>query len=143
MGSRSIQHDIRWRALTYNRILRDKLPKRLTATPRERNWLVRLGSKFGLVIKDPVSLVTPRTFARWVAGSGPGSRAKPASARRPGRPRTASATPFSPPLNAAGGVVIACRTHHPLEFGILAERVEIRIGIDQVEAEAGPESRRE
>jgi putative transposase len=72
-----------------NRILREKLPRCITVTPRERNRLVRLGTKLGAAIKGLITIVTPRTFARWVAGTDPGSRAKPVSARKLGRPRTA------------------------------------------------------
>ena len=69
-----------------NRILRDKLPKRLTVTARERHRLVRLGTRLGSAIRDLVTIVTPRAFARWVAG---GRSPKPRAAKRkPGRPRT-------------------------------------------------------
>ena len=37
-----------------NRILRDKLPKRLTVTARERHRLVRLGTRLGSAIRDLV-----------------------------------------------------------------------------------------
>jgi putative transposase len=71
-----------------NRILRDKLPKRLTVTKQERNRLVKLGKGLGSAIKDLITIVSPRTFARWMAGD-----KKPVSAkkeeRKPGRPRTA------------------------------------------------------
>lgn len=72
-----------------NRILRDKLPKRLTVTPRERNRLVKLGSRLGSAIRDLITIVTPRAFCRWVAATrGDKTTAKP-SGRKPGRPRTA------------------------------------------------------
>ncbi len=72
-----------------NRILRSKLPKRLTVTPRERNRLVKLGSRLGSAIKDLITIVTPRAFCRWVAVErGDKTTAKP-SGRKPGRPRTA------------------------------------------------------
>jgi putative transposase len=49
------------------RILRDKLPKRLTVTPRERSRLVKLGSRLGSAIKNLITIVTPRAFCRSVA----------------------------------------------------------------------------
>ena len=51
-----------------NCILRDKLPAQVKVTPRERSRLVRLGSKLGTAVRDLITIVTPRTFARWVAG---------------------------------------------------------------------------
>jgi putative transposase len=47
-----------------NRVLRDRLPARLTVTPRERARLVRLGRPLGTAINDFITLVTPRTFTR-------------------------------------------------------------------------------
>jgi putative transposase len=71
-----------------NKILRDKLPKRLTVTARERNRLVKLGAKLGSAIKDLITIVTPRAFRRCLAADrGEKSTAKK-SARKPGRPRT-------------------------------------------------------
>jgi putative transposase len=71
-----------------NRVLRDKLPRRLTVTARERARLVRLGTRLGPAIKDLITIVTPRAFARWAAAErGEQTTAKP-SGRKPGRPRT-------------------------------------------------------
>jgi len=70
-----------------NQILRDKLPKRITVTPCERARLVKLGTALGGALKDLITIVSPRTFARWVSGAN--ARAKSAPARKPGRPRTA------------------------------------------------------
>jgi len=69
-----------------NRVLRDRLPKRITLTPRERNRLVKAGRPLGSAIKDLITIVSPRTFLRWAKGSRhtPNHRT-----RRPGRPRTA------------------------------------------------------
>jgi putative transposase len=47
-----------------NRILRDKLPRRITVTPRERTRLVKLGTALGGALKDLIGIVSPRTFAR-------------------------------------------------------------------------------
>ncbi len=48
-----------------NRILRDKLPKRVICTPGERQRLVKLGKPLGSAVKDLITIVTPRSFARW------------------------------------------------------------------------------
>jgi putative transposase len=69
-----------------NKILRGKLPKRITVTIQERRRLVQLGKRLGSVAKELISIVTPRTFARWLNG---GTRRAKAPARKPGRPRTA------------------------------------------------------
>ena len=65
-----------------NRILRSKLPKRISVTPAERARLVKLGSRLGPALKELITIVHPRTFARWVSGWQ--SKSKP---RKPGRPR--------------------------------------------------------
>jgi putative transposase len=65
-----------------NRILRDKLPKRITVTPAERAKLVKLGIRLGSAIKELITIVHPRTFARWVSAGSTG--VKP---RKRGRPR--------------------------------------------------------
>jgi putative transposase len=70
-----------------NEILRSKLPKIVTVSPKERNRLVRLGRRIGSAINQLISIVSPRTFLRWLNADGrePKRRASP---RRPGRPRT-------------------------------------------------------
>ena len=67
-----------------NRILRDKLPKRITVTPAERSRLVTLGTKLGSAIKEVITIVHPQTFARWVRGVNSGK--KPRKAGRPRKP---------------------------------------------------------
>jgi putative transposase len=67
-----------------NEILRSKLPKRITVTPRERQRLLKFGRPLGTAIKHLVTIVSPRTFARWLKGDEPGARVR----RGPGRPRT-------------------------------------------------------
>jgi putative transposase len=71
-----------------NRILRDKLPKRLTVTPRERARLVRLGVRLGTAVKDLITVVTPPAFSRWVAAARGDESTGKKSTRKPGRPRT-------------------------------------------------------
>src|SRR5438132_2754309 len=51
-----------------NRILRGKLPQRITVTPRERQRLLRFGRAVGAAIKELITIVSPRTFARWLSG---------------------------------------------------------------------------
>jgi putative transposase len=70
-----------------NRILRDRLPKSLVVTARERQRLLRFGRPLGTAIKDLITIVTPRTFARWVREVAGLTVRR--SRRAPGRPRTA------------------------------------------------------
>jgi len=76
-----------------NRILREKLPDRITVTNRERARLLKLGKKIGSALKDLISIVSYRTFTRWAASDSEKADAdKPAakkSTRKPGRPKTA------------------------------------------------------
>jgi putative transposase len=44
-----------------NRILRDRLPKRIVCTPGERQRLVKLGKPLGSAIEDLITIVTPRS----------------------------------------------------------------------------------
>jgi putative transposase len=75
-----------------NRILRRKLPKRLSMTPQERQTLLRLGKPLGAALKDLSSIVSPRTFARWASGeTQAAARTGTAPAAKPGRPRTPEA----------------------------------------------------
>jgi putative transposase len=67
---------------TENRILRSKLPKRIDVTPAERAKLVKLGVRLGSAIKELITIVHPRTFARWISEGKSGK--KP---RKRGRPR--------------------------------------------------------
>jgi putative transposase len=53
---------------TENRILRNKLPKRIEVTPAEGAKLVKLGKRLGSKIKEVISIVSPRTFLRWANG---------------------------------------------------------------------------
>jgi putative transposase len=75
-----------------NRILRSKLPERITVTPQERARLVKLSRAVGTAIRELVTIVSPRTFARWVAGTkGTGAKSgRAAPTAKPGRPRTES-----------------------------------------------------
>ncbi len=55
--------------LEENKILRSKAPQRISLTPRERNRLVKFGKAVGPAIKEVITIVSPRTFARWVNGT--------------------------------------------------------------------------
>jgi putative transposase len=70
-----------------NRILRSRLPKCITVTARERNRLVKLGKRLGSAINELITIVTPRSFARWVVGDRIPKRRR--IDRKSGRPRTA------------------------------------------------------
>jgi putative transposase len=69
-----------------NRLLRDRLPKRLRVTVQERRRLIKLGRPLGSAMRHLVTIVTPRTFARWLKGERQRATAK--RQRKPGRPRT-------------------------------------------------------
>ena len=69
-----------------NRVLRSKLPKRVICTPAEKRRLVKLGKPLGPAIKELITIVTPRTFARWASDAGKKKKYQPK--RKPGRPRT-------------------------------------------------------
>jgi len=65
-----------------NRILRAKLPDRISTTPEERSRLLRFGVPLGDAVEGLISIVKPETFARWVR-KGPGRR----RVGKTGRPR--------------------------------------------------------
>ena len=82
-------HDELIRQIQYlkveNEMQRGKLPKHITITPAERARLLKFGKPVGPAIKELISIVHPRTFARWLANEkNPGD--KPLAKR--GRPRT-------------------------------------------------------
>lgn len=64
-----------------NRILRGKLPKRITVTLAERAKLVKLGLRLGPAIKKLIAIVHPQSFARWIRemkrGRTPGKAGRP------------------------------------------------------------------
>jgi putative transposase len=67
-----------------NRILRSRLPERISTTPGERSRLLRFGKPLGAAVRPLITIVSPDTFMRWVREQGTVS--KPAKV---GRPRTA------------------------------------------------------
>jgi putative transposase len=68
-----------------NRILRDKLPKRITVTLREKQRLLKFGKKLGNALKDLISIVSYRTFCRWLGTKGSKKRSRQAG--RPKKPQ--------------------------------------------------------
>ncbi len=61
----------------------------MAVTPAERQRLVRLGRPLGAKVKDLVTIVSPRTFARWLSGATRAPAKTTAdTGRKPGRPRT-------------------------------------------------------
>ena len=68
-----------------NKILRSKLPKRIAVTPKERRRLLKFGEPLGAAIKELMTIVSPRTFARWASGEKRTGRTGP---KKVGRPRT-------------------------------------------------------
>jgi putative transposase len=69
-----------------NALLRARLPKRITVTPQERATLLRYGAPLGRAIKSLITIVTPRTFARWLQGEEQAERKR--KAKGPGRALT-------------------------------------------------------
>src|SRR5262245_6444092 len=69
-------------------VLRAKLPARITITARERQRLLKFGTKLGKAIHQIVTIVTPGTFLRWIREDKRAGRRKLPVARR-GRRRTA------------------------------------------------------
>lgn len=65
-----------------NDILRGRLPKSVSVTPKERARLLKFGKPLGSAIQHLISIVSPRTFMRWVSDAKKSK--KPA---QPGRPR--------------------------------------------------------
>jgi putative transposase len=68
-----------------NEILRSRLPRAVRTTPHERRRLLKLGRPLGSAIKDIVTIVSPKTFAKWASGD---LKAKPKVLLKTGRPRT-------------------------------------------------------
>jgi putative transposase len=68
-----------------NRILRGKLPGRITVTHKERQRLIKFGRGLGTAIRELITIVSPRTFARWLSGE----TVRRKGTRKPGRPKTA------------------------------------------------------
>jgi putative transposase len=74
-----------------NAILRSKMPKRITFTDREKNRLVKFGSKLGPAIRSIITIVSPRTFLRWLTNEDRSGERRGTTKAKPGRPRTSEA----------------------------------------------------
>lgn len=70
-----------------NQILRSKLPKQLEVTREERARLLKFGKLVGPVIRELISIVHPKTFARWIREA---ANHVPIPRSKGGRPRTAA-----------------------------------------------------
>jgi putative transposase len=70
-----------------NQTLRAKLPNRILVTAEERRRLLKFGKPLGPAIQNLITIVSPRTFARWVSGE-TNAKGKPKTEPRRGRPRT-------------------------------------------------------
>jgi putative transposase len=81
-GDRDLARHVQYLKIE-NQILRDKLPKRIRVSPKEKQRLVKFGKPLGAAIYDVITIVSPRTFQRWLAGEK--TAAPPANT---GRPRT-------------------------------------------------------
>ncbi|MBS0208873.1 MAG: transposase [Planctomycetes bacterium] len=81
--ARTLQY-YRQEALTY----RELCPKHYRLSPRQRQRILKYGLPLGPRIKDVITIVSPRTFARWASGE---TKSVGKSART-GRPRTAAET---------------------------------------------------
>ncbi len=71
---------------TENRILRSKLRKRISLTSVERQRLVTRGKTLGKKIKELITIVSPRTFARWMSGETKSVGKRTAKTGRPRKP---------------------------------------------------------
>jgi putative transposase len=69
-----------------NEILRSKLPKKVTVTPKERNRLVRFAKNLGSALSELATIVHPDTIRRWIREQSKKRKGKPAKV---GRKRTA------------------------------------------------------
>ena len=67
-----------------NQILRDRLPKRIETTEAERDKLIKVGKPLGHKVKQLISIVTPRTFLRWVQDE---EEAKAKEKKQPAKPK--------------------------------------------------------
>jgi putative transposase len=70
-----------------NRILRARLPERISVNRKERNRLLRFGRDLGAAVHQIVTIVSPNTFLRWIREESK-TRKRRFGAR--GRPKTAA-----------------------------------------------------
>ena len=73
-----------------NRILRSRLPKRLTVTPQEKRTLLRSGRRLGMQLKSLILIVTYSRFRRWIQEAETQHTNRSVARHKPGRPRTSA-----------------------------------------------------
>ena len=66
-----------------NETLHNRLPKKITVTPAERSRLLQYGKLIGPAIKELITIVHSRTFARWLADEKKDPNKLPATRGRP------------------------------------------------------------
>lgn len=89
---------------TENRILRSKLRKRINVTAAERQRLLKYGKPLGKALRDLISIVSPRTFTRWLNGETANPKgSKPAGSGRPKMPQDIRALVLRLARENAGG----------------------------------------
>lgn len=69
-----------------NEILRSKFSGRVPLDEKDKRRLLRFGKPLGKAIKDLISIVSPRTFQRWLKADKPADTKTPTN--KPGRPKT-------------------------------------------------------
>ncbi len=69
-----------------NQILRSKLPKRLSLSPKERRRLIQFGKAVGDELRHIISIVQYSTFQKWLRAP----KHKKKTKKRGGRPRTSA-----------------------------------------------------
>jgi putative transposase len=65
-------------------IMRSKLPRQIPLTSQERTRLLKFGQPLGSKVKELITIVSPRTFARWLSGER--AQRKPPESGRPRKP---------------------------------------------------------
>src|SRR5258708_15855843 len=69
-----------------NKVLRDRLPERISVTPQERRLLLKYGKPLGSAIKELITIVSARTFSRWLMAEAATPAKKPRGVGRPPTP---------------------------------------------------------
>lgn len=84
-GHRKLVHQIQY-LKAENEVLRARIPGKIIVTPKERRRLIKLGKRVGPAIKELITVVTYRTFQRWLADLKK-PKAERLAKRKPGRSR--------------------------------------------------------
>ena len=121
-----------------NRILRAELPKRVELTPAERAKLVKLGRKVGPSLKELITIVCYRTFARWLRGES--SKRKPAKAGGPRRPEEIRASVIQMAKDMCGSVRRALVVRDTINSAVADDARFSTIGPPRAHTSASPRS---